>query len=75
MHVQLGPSQPARTSIERAILASMAPEMRPQRLELWRYEQFPFGMRLDYERKFCHFVRGELPPADCDRRGVQDSSR
>jgi phenylacetate-CoA ligase len=76
MHVQLGPLQPARTSIERAILASMAPAMRPQRLELWRYEQFPFGMRLDYERKFCHFVRGEMAPgADRDRPSLHDSSR
>jgi phenylacetate-CoA ligase len=63
MHVQLGPSQPSRRFIERAILEAIVPGMRPERLVLWPYEQFPFGMRLDYERKFTHFVRGERPPS------------
>jgi phenylacetate-CoA ligase len=56
MHVQLGPSQPAASFIEPAILASMPPGMRPDRLVLWPYERFPFGMRLDYERKFCYWT-------------------
>jgi hypothetical protein len=42
------------TSIDRAILGAMPPGMRPERVVTWRYEQFPFGMTLDYERKFSY---------------------
>ena len=34
----------------------------PARLVLWPYARFPFGMSLDYERKFVHYVPGEQDP-------------
>ena len=34
------------------------------RLVLWPYARFPFGMCLDYERKFSHYVPGEMNPPE-----------
>ena len=34
----------------------MPSHVRPEALVLWPYAQFPFGMGLDYERKFSHYV-------------------
>jgi hypothetical protein len=31
-------------------------EVRPTRLVLWPYHRFPFGMTIDYERKFPYYV-------------------
>jgi hypothetical protein len=39
-----------------AILDAMPPHLRPDALVLWTYALFPFGMTLDYERKFVHYV-------------------
>ena len=62
MHVQLVPSQTPDASIEQGILRGMPPRIRPERLVLWPYARFPFGMGLDYERKFVHYVPGEPDP-------------
>ena len=63
MHVQLVSSQSAaRRRSSRAILHAMPPRIRPARLVLWPYARFPFGMSLDYERKFVHYVPGEQDP-------------
>ncbi|MEP6916850.1 MAG: hypothetical protein ABJC89_14455, partial [Acidobacteriota bacterium] len=62
MHVQLVPAQVSDASIELSILDAMPPRVRPERLVLWPYARFPFGMGLDYERKFVHYVPGERAP-------------
>jgi phenylacetate-CoA ligase len=60
MHVQLVRGQAPEPSIEQGILREMAGDVRPARLVLWPYADFPFGMCLDYERKFSHYVPGEM---------------
>lgn len=58
MHVQVkrsgsrGPSDPA-------ILRALPAAVRPERLVFWPYARFPFGMSLDYERKFSYYIPGE----------------
>jgi phenylacetate-CoA ligase len=59
MHVQLGPAQAPTTSLEQGILQAIPAHLRPDRVVLWQYHQFPFGMTLDYERKFTYYVAGE----------------
>jgi hypothetical protein len=64
MHVQLtGDAEPA-PAVERALLDQLPDRARPARLVLWPYARFPFGMSLDYERKFSHYVPGETNPPD-----------
>jgi phenylacetate-CoA ligase len=60
MHVQLAAS-PAATpgALEPGILHAIPSRLRPEALVLWPYAQFPFGMSLDYQRKFAHYVPGE----------------
>jgi hypothetical protein len=48
--------------LEREILHAMAPRLRPTQLKLWPYVLFPYGMGLDYERKFAHYVRDAHDP-------------
>jgi hypothetical protein len=59
MHVQLVRGQAPHEALEQGILRAMMVEVRPARLVLWPYAAFPFGMTLDYERKFSHYVPGE----------------
>jgi hypothetical protein len=40
----------------------MGADLRPMRLVLWAYAAFPFGMTLDYERKFTYYAPGEPEP-------------
>jgi phenylacetate-CoA ligase len=60
MHVQLARANSPHVSIEEGILRALPPRLRPSRLVLWPFTQFPFGMTLDYERKFVHYVPGGL---------------
>jgi phenylacetate-CoA ligase len=53
MHVQLRPDTTAE-GIEQPLFDALPPAVRPARLVLWPYREFPFGMTLDYERKFKH---------------------
>ena len=63
-------------SIEQGILRAMPPQIRPARLVLWPYARFPFGMSLDYERKFVHYVPGEPDPgADGHEPRTRESPR
>ena len=62
MHVQLRGSESADALLEREILHAMTPRLRPTQLKLWPYVLFPYGMGLDYERKFAHYVRGAHDP-------------
>jgi phenylacetate-CoA ligase len=59
MHVQLARSQAPQARLEPRILQTMPAPLRPERLVIWRYDAFPFGMSLDYDRKFCHYVPSE----------------
>jgi phenylacetate-CoA ligase len=59
MHVQLIKGQKPAPVFERGLMAELSAGVRPTRLVLWPYAQFPFGMGLDYERKFSHYVPGE----------------
>jgi phenylacetate-CoA ligase len=57
MHVQLArTTMPASDSLEPGILHAIPSHVRPDSLVLWPYADFPFGMSLDYERKFAHYV-------------------
>lgn len=56
MHVQLnGPAMPG-AALEQAVRHAIPPAVRPSSLRFWPYERFPFGMGLDYERKFTYYV-------------------
>jgi phenylacetate-CoA ligase len=59
MHVQLTKGQRAAPVFERGLMAELPPDARPSRVVVWPYAQFPFGMGLDYERKFAHYVPGD----------------
>ena len=59
MHVQLVRGQKPSPVLERGLLRELAESVRPSRLVLWPYAKFPFGMGLDYERKFAYYVPGE----------------
>jgi len=65
MHVQLSPSRAATDSIEQRLLQAIPEPARPETIVLWAYHKFPFGMSVDYERKFPYYVAGEqsLPAA------------
>ena len=57
LNVQLAPSQaPIPTFLEPGIRQAMPGHVQPEALVLWAYADFPFGMGLDYERKFSHYV-------------------
>jgi phenylacetate-CoA ligase len=60
MHVQLVRGQAREAAVADAILHEIANDVRPERLVLWPYADFPFGMGLDYERKFSYYVPGEM---------------
>ena len=55
LHVQLSAGAPVSSSLVSGILSALAPEHRPAHVRVWEYERFPFGMRLDYERKFRYY--------------------
>jgi phenylacetate-CoA ligase len=70
MHVQLVRGQGAAPALEESLLEAIAPDIRPSRVVLWPYAAFPFGMGLDYERKFSHYVPGELDVDPLTGEGV-----
>jgi phenylacetate-CoA ligase len=60
MHVQMAASPAATHAVlEQGILQAIPSRLRPETLVLWPYAQFPFGMSLDYQRKFSHYVPAE----------------
>jgi phenylacetate-CoA ligase len=59
MHIQLASSQPPGDSFEQRLLQLIPEDVRPAQLVLWPYNSFPFGMAVDYERKFRYYVPGE----------------
>ena len=52
MHVQLTRSSDADASLESRLQAVLPHTARPMKVALWPYDRFPFGMTVDYERKF-----------------------
>lgn len=62
MHVQLAAFRAPERSIEEVIRLALPAVLRPTQLKVWPYASFPFGMTLDYERKFTHYVPGEPEP-------------
>jgi phenylacetate-CoA ligase len=63
MHVQLVRGSRPTPAVEQGLLKEIPGDVRPSRLRLWQYERFPFGMSLDYERKFQHYVPGDVEPS------------
>ena len=59
MHVQLAASPAPSALLEQTLLQAMPAPMRPERLVIWPYAAFPYGMGLDYERKFSHYVAAD----------------
>jgi phenylacetate-CoA ligase len=59
MYVQLIKGHTPENAMEGALMDEIPPSVRPSRFVLCPYEQFPFGMGLDYERKFSYFVPHE----------------
>jgi phenylacetate-CoA ligase len=55
LHVQLMPGLRVQSSMEGAIRHAFGSGKAPRRIRVWRYDTFPFGMRLDYERKFRYY--------------------
>ena len=64
LHAQLVRGEASSAASEERLLAGIDPAMRPDRLVLWPYAAFPYGMGLDYERKFSSYIAGET---DADR--------
>lgn len=58
MHVQLAGDSKADASLERDILEALPAAIRPAGLVCWPRRSFPFGMTLDYERKFTYYAPG-----------------
>lgn len=56
-HVQLGRFAPEADGLHQPLMNAIpTPGLRPDRLVLWPYAEFPHGMGLDYERKFTYYV-------------------
>jgi phenylacetate-CoA ligase len=68
MHVQLARGAKPAPELEQGLLQEVPAALRPTRLELWPYADFPFGMGLDYERKFQHYVADEEEPGNGQNR-------
>jgi hypothetical protein len=62
MHVQSTGDAGPEPAVEQALMRQLPDRSRPMRLVVWPYARFPFGMCLDYERKFSHYVPGETDP-------------
>jgi phenylacetate-CoA ligase len=59
LHVQCAAG--TRPPDGRALLDALPPAARPKDVVFWPYDRFPFGMTVDYERKFAYYVPGSTP--------------
>jgi phenylacetate-CoA ligase len=76
VHVQLVRGQAPEPGLEAGLRREMKADVRPVQVVLWSYAAFPYGMGLDYERKFRHYVPEERdgePAASVDRDAVARS--
>jgi phenylacetate-CoA ligase len=55
LHVQLMLGRSDNGTVAEAVANAVATSCRPAQVRLWSYETFPFGMGLDYERKFRYY--------------------
>jgi hypothetical protein len=56
VHVQLVPGAAGSDTIARRLADLLPSANGPATVVCWPYEQFPFGMTLDYERKFRQYI-------------------
>ena len=74
VHVQLVRGQAPEPALERGLLQAMTANVGPVRLVLWPYDTFPFGMGLDYERKFPYYVAEQADRTPADRTQADHTS-
>jgi phenylacetate-CoA ligase len=56
MHVQLVPGRERPAGLAAALQDALPAAARPAAVEVWPYREFPFGLTLDYERKFVGYI-------------------
>ena len=56
---QDGPVPALSFHLRQRILEAIPSAIRPERLIIWPYDRYPYGMGLDYERKFSYYTPGE----------------
>jgi phenylacetate-CoA ligase len=56
LHVQLRKGVQVETSLAECLSAALPASTIPVEVKLWSYDQFPYGMTLDYERKFNYYL-------------------
>lgn len=61
MHVQLARGREAGPAFHARVRAALPTAAQPADVVFWPYQQFPYGMTLDYERKFAGYVPGNRP--------------
>ena len=64
MHVQLAAAGRHAAGLAERLERVIPDASRPERIVCWPRDRFPFGMQLDYERKFTHFVPGAHNPSE-----------
>jgi phenylacetate-CoA ligase len=62
MHVQLTRTGVLEPDLRQGILQAIPSAIQPRHLVVWPYDRYPFGMSLDYERKFSYYIPGEVAP-------------
>lgn len=62
MHIQLTRTGVLDSYLRQGILQAIPSAIQPSRLIVWPYDKYPYGMSLDYERKFSYYVPGEAAP-------------
>lgn len=55
IHVQLRRGFQAEDGLRERIASEFPGAILPEQVCIWAYDQFPFGMTLDYERKFSYY--------------------
>jgi phenylacetate-CoA ligase len=63
LHVQRSRGETPAPGLEERLSRAIGAAGGPTRVRVWPYREFPFGMTLDYERKFTFYVPGEPEPS------------
>lgn len=56
VHVQLRPGFEGNEDLRSRLAVEFPGNVDPNQVRVWNYLQFPYGMTLDYERKFTYYV-------------------
>ena len=56
LHIQLRTQDELSSELQQRFRALLPQTPVPCQLSFWKYSEFPFGMRLDYERKFTYWL-------------------